>query len=210
MSIHALTHVALRVEQLREAEGFYRRLFALEVAWREAETPDGWATLPASADWDDAERAGFRRGIVMLYRDGFRLALEVADTVDRAGQLSHLGLFVDEQELRRLREIAAAAGCAVVVDREQALIIDDPFGVRWELNTFAYDDPPSMSTGARTGRWLDVGNQTTPATDEEALHRLADAAQDDQAERAARQLSYLQRLSSHIDLAVLASEEMWR
>jgi len=55
-----------------------------------------------------------------------------------------------------------------------------------------------------------LGNQTTRATVEEALRRLADAAEDDQADRAARQLSYLQRLSSHIDVAVLASEEMWR
>jgi Arc/MetJ family transcription regulator len=54
-----------------------------------------------------------------------------------------------------------------------------------------------------------LGNQTTRATVEEALRRVADAADDDQADRAARQLSYLQRLSAHIDLAVLASEEMW-
>jgi len=43
-----------------------------------------------------------------------------------------------------------------VTDREQALIIDDPYGVRWELNAFAYDDPPSMSTGARNGKWLNL------------------------------------------------------
>jgi hypothetical protein len=24
------------------------------------------------------------------------------------------------------------------------------------VNSFAYDDPPSMSTGARFGHWLDV------------------------------------------------------
>ena len=156
MSLHSFTHVALRVKRLREAEAYYRKLFALEVAWREADTPDGWGTLPASADWGDAERAGFQLDLVMLHRDGFRLALEAADTVAGAGQLSHLGVFVDEQELSRLRETAASAGCKIVVDREQALIIDDPFGVRWELNTFAYDDPPSMSTGARIGRWLNV------------------------------------------------------
>lgn len=55
-----------------------------------------------------------------------------------------------------------------------------------------------------------LGNQTTRATVEEALRRLADAAEDDRAERAARQMSYLRRLSSHTDTAVLASEEMWR
>jgi hypothetical protein len=41
-------------------------------------------------------------------------------------------------------------------ERARSLIIDDAFGLRWELNTFAYDHPPNLSTGARTGRWLEV------------------------------------------------------
>jgi len=55
-----------------------------------------------------------------------------------------------------------------------------------------------------------LGNQTTRATVEEALQRVAKAADDYQAHWAARQLSYLQSLSSHADAAVLSSEEMWR
>jgi catechol 2,3-dioxygenase-like lactoylglutathione lyase family enzyme len=156
MTLKSYTHIAIRVRHLREAEDFYRRLFALEVAFREAETRDGWNTLPDGADWDDAERAGFDLGLVMLHRDGLRLALEATESVARGGQLSHLGVLVDDQELTRVRATAASAGCKIVVDRERALIIDDPFGVRWELNTFPYDDPPSLSTGARAGRWLDV------------------------------------------------------
>ncbi len=156
MAMHSVTHLALRVERLREAEAFYRGLFAMEVAFREAETPDGWWTLPQSAGWDDAERAGIDLGLVMLYRDGIRLALEAADAVAADGQLSHVGVFVDEDELTRLRASAADAGCRIVQDRAQALVFDDPFGVRWELNTFPYDDPPSLSTGARAGRWLEV------------------------------------------------------
>ncbi len=158
MALHSVTHVALRVPRLREAETFYRTLFALEVAFREAETPDGWLTLPESADWDDAERAGIDLGLVMLYRGGLRLALEAAAAVAEDGQLSHLGIFVDEHELERLRGIAADAGCEIVLDRPQALTVDDPFGVRWELNSFPYDDPPSLSTGARAGRWLEVAS----------------------------------------------------
>src|SRR5262245_44764176 len=111
MALHSFTHVALRVGSLREAETFYRDLFGLEVAFREAETPDGWATLPDSAGWDDVERAGLQLGLVMLYRGGFRLALEAADTVVGNGRLSHLGVFVDEPELGRLRAAAVAAGC---------------------------------------------------------------------------------------------------
>lgn len=156
MSLRSFTHVALRVERLRAAEAFYRELFALEVAFREAETAKGWRTLPAQAAWEDAEAAGIELGLVMLYRDGFRLALESVDRVSPPGLLSHIGVYADEPELERLRERAAAANCTIVLDHERALIIDDPLGVRWELNTFAYDDPPSLSTGARTGDWLEI------------------------------------------------------
>jgi hypothetical protein len=93
----------------------------------------------------------------MLYRDGFRLALEGVDRVSPAGLLSHVGVYADESELEQLHERAEGTGCKIITfDRERSLVIDDPVGVRWELNTFAYDDPPSLSTGARTGRWLDV------------------------------------------------------
>jgi Arc/MetJ family transcription regulator len=54
-----------------------------------------------------------------------------------------------------------------------------------------------------------LGNQTTRATVEEALRRLIEAAESEQANRAARQLSYLRQLSSHTDIGVLASEDMW-
>ncbi len=33
MAMHSVTHVALRVDRLREAETFYRSLFALEVTF---------------------------------------------------------------------------------------------------------------------------------------------------------------------------------
>ncbi|GEM_PF-4279661 len=52
-----VTHIALRVQALREAETFYQRLFGLSVAWREAPVGDTWQTLPEGADWDDAEAA---------------------------------------------------------------------------------------------------------------------------------------------------------
>jgi Glyoxalase/Bleomycin resistance protein/Dioxygenase superfamily len=155
MTLHSFTHVALRVERVRDAEAFYIALFSLAVAFRETETPEGWRTVPPQATWDEIDRAGAEIGLVMLHRDGLRLALEAADETARTGLLSHIGVQVDEQELQRLRERALATGCEVVLDQPgRALIIDDPFGLRWEVNTFTYDDPPSLSTGARTGGWL--------------------------------------------------------
>ena len=158
MSLHSYTHVALRVERLQEAEVFYSQLFALDVAWREAETPRGWYTLPEWAGWDDAARAGVELEAVMLFRDGLRLALELVESVADDGSLGHVGVFADADELQQLRKIAPAAGCDVVLDHEQALVFDDPLGVRWELNTFSYDDPRGMSNGARAGRWLELSS----------------------------------------------------
>ncbi|MBA2595330.1 MAG: type II toxin-antitoxin system VapB family antitoxin [Chloroflexota bacterium] len=51
---------------------------------------------------------------------------------------------------------------------------------------------------------------TTRATVEEALRRAADQAEDERQQRAARQLRYLESLSTHVDLDVLASDDMWR
>ena len=135
---------------------FYCGLFRLEVAWREAETADGWRTLPEGAGWEDAESAGIALGIVMLYWDGVRLALEAVESVADNGQLSHLGVHADEDELVRISKAAAASRCQIVVNSKRALIFDDPFGVRWELNSFPYDNPRAMSTGARTGNWLQL------------------------------------------------------
>lgn len=58
MAYRGISHVAVRVNNLREAERFYSRLFGLAVAFWEAETSDGWRTLPEDASWDDAQAAG--------------------------------------------------------------------------------------------------------------------------------------------------------
>ncbi len=153
---HGVTHVALRVQNLREAEAFYQRLFGLAVAWREAPVGDSWRTLPEDAGWDDAEAAGIALRLVMLYDRGFALALEASDDAAPGGRLSHLGLQVSTDELDRMRRIAPQIGCTVTTHRSAVVIIDDPYDVRWEVTTDAYDDPPLMSTGARTGNWIDL------------------------------------------------------
>lgn len=55
-----------------------------------------------------------------------------------------------------------------------------------------------------------LGCVTTRATVEEALKRAADQAENENSLRADRQRRYLDRLRSHVDVEVLASEEMWR
>jgi Arc/MetJ family transcription regulator len=55
-----------------------------------------------------------------------------------------------------------------------------------------------------------LGASTTRATVEEALRRAADAAEGEQADRAARQRHYLEKLADRVDAEVLRSEDMWR
>ena len=158
MTYRAFTHIALIVTPLRQAEEFYRTLFALDVAFREAETADGWYTLPSDAGWDDAEAAGISLGLCSLHRDAFTLALEDGASSE-SGRLSHIGVQVDAQDLERLRTVAPTLGCQVVQDGPTILVFDDPYGVRWEVTTSSYDDPRRLSTGARAGRWLNIGQE---------------------------------------------------
>ncbi|HEX6678097.1 MAG TPA: VOC family protein [Actinomycetes bacterium] len=153
MRYRSLTHVALRVPDLRRAEDFYRALFDLRVASRQAEVADGWRALPEDAGWREAEAAGITLDLSVLHRDALRLALERAeDAAAAGGRLDHLGLEVSEAELERLRQAAPGLGCQVVRERPGLLVLDDPFGVRWELTTaFELRNP-----GVVTGRWLDV------------------------------------------------------
>ncbi|MGH8932358.1 MAG: type II toxin-antitoxin system VapB family antitoxin [Egibacteraceae bacterium] len=55
-----------------------------------------------------------------------------------------------------------------------------------------------------------LGCSTMRATVEEALRRVAQHAENEARERAERQVGYLARLASRVDLDVLASEQMWR
>lgn len=158
MTYQAFTHIALIVTPLRQAEAFYQTLFALEVAFREAEAADGWDTLPPDASWGDAEAAGISLGLCSLHRDAFTLALEDG-AGSEGGRLSHVGVQVDTQELERLRAVAPTLGCQVVQDGTAILVFDDPYGVRWELTTISFNDPRRLSTGARKGRWIDLGQK---------------------------------------------------
>ena len=152
MSYQSVTHVAIEVASLREAEDFYRTLFALDVAFREAEVADGWRTLPANAGWEEAEAAGIELGLSVLSRDAFTLALEAESVSAPVTGLSHIGLEVDEGELDRLRTEATRLGCQLALDRPGIIVIHDPYGFRWEVTT----SHEMTSTGSSTGRWLNV------------------------------------------------------
>jgi Arc/MetJ family transcription regulator len=55
-----------------------------------------------------------------------------------------------------------------------------------------------------------LGARTIRETVESALRRAAESDEREQADRAERQRAYLHALPTNLDLAVLASDEMWR
>jgi Arc/MetJ family transcription regulator len=55
-----------------------------------------------------------------------------------------------------------------------------------------------------------LGLNTTRATVEEALRRVADAGEAAEALHVERQVADLQMMGTHIDLDLLASDDMWR
>lgn len=156
-----MTHVAIRVHGLSEAERYYGRLFGLEVAFREAETAEGWKTLPQEAGWEEAEAAGISLSMCMMSRDSFRLALEEASAVDDHGVLDHVGLLMEHGDLETLRGRAEELHATIALERDTLLIVDDRYGVRWEATTIVRGDPRAESNGARRGLWLDLGDAPT-------------------------------------------------
>jgi Arc/MetJ family transcription regulator len=55
-----------------------------------------------------------------------------------------------------------------------------------------------------------LGEPTTRATVEEALRQAAERAERAFEERAERQRRFFETLEEHVDLEVLASDDMWR
>jgi Arc/MetJ family transcription regulator len=55
-----------------------------------------------------------------------------------------------------------------------------------------------------------LGQPTARATVEEALRRAAEQAEDEQETDTARLREHLASLAEHLDLDVLASDDMWR
>ncbi|HZQ37261.1 MAG TPA: VOC family protein [Dehalococcoidia bacterium] len=150
-----ISHIALTVPALAEAETYYAALFGLSVAFREVECGDGWRTLRPGTGWPEATAAGHAPGLSVLHGGGLVLALEAGPAVEQ-GTLSHVGLTVEPAELDALRGRLEAQRCRVADQRADLLVFADRFGVRWEVAAAPLPPPAQQSGGARLGRWLDL------------------------------------------------------
>lgn len=146
-------YIALFVHDLHGAEDFYRRVFSMDLLFREGKGNLGqedWGTLPLDKDWEDAEAAGIGLSMVALRRDDFVLAL--FQGTPQAGTVLEFcfGLAADEIEAVRAR----LPGDATILEhREGFLDFEDSFGFHWKLQE---PDRAFRSSGELRGRWLPV------------------------------------------------------
>jgi catechol 2,3-dioxygenase-like lactoylglutathione lyase family enzyme len=147
-------HVALHVPDLQHAEGFYRRVFDLDVVTREALTTgsvtddEPWAQLPHAATWEDARRAGLDIRMVGLRRGDLLLALFPGHP--QPGTVFLIAIVATVEEIASVRG-RLPGDTAVEVDQDDALTFVDPFGFRWQLC-----GPGFRGAGDARGRWLEV------------------------------------------------------
>ena len=142
-------YVALYVTALEAAEAFYRRVFEMDVLFRESLQDDGeWYTLRSELDWSEARELGVGIDMVALRRGDFVLALFPGEP--SAGTVYEICVAVDAAELGATR---ARLPENVVVEESSAgwLRFVDPFGFRWAVrdHTLLF-----RSSGELAGRWL--------------------------------------------------------
>ena len=129
-----VTHLAVNVPDLREAEAYYGALFGLEVAWRDS---NGAASMFAT--WDELDAAGVAPEVVMLWSGAFRLTLaKDGDAAAGGAGLNHVGLQVTADTMRAVRSQPDAEKGE---GNEQTWTFTDRYGVRWELDTRSFSDP---------------------------------------------------------------------
>jgi catechol 2,3-dioxygenase-like lactoylglutathione lyase family enzyme len=147
----SVTHIALVVPDLLEAESFYQSAFDMALIGREAVRADGlWATLPFDKGWDDAISAGIDLQMLALRSGAFVLALFQGEAPP--GQVYVIGLAMPADEIAgvraRLPDEALISG-----DSPDHLEFRDPYGITWQIST---PGGAFRTTGDWAGRWLEL------------------------------------------------------
>lgn len=150
----ALTHVALLVPELREAEDHYRTIFAADLIGRESLRQDGrWYSVPPGLGWADIDAADVEIHWVGLRRDGLIVAL-LRGEPEAQRTLYAIGLHVQPNEVAEMHERLPET-VTVEVHTDTALTFLDQYGFRWQCSRSEF-----KTAGDARGDWLDMGTST--------------------------------------------------
>lgn len=149
MSSTSLTHIALVVPNLRQAERYYQLIFDMALIGREAELPDGLGyTLPFDHGWEAAEAAGIELNMTALRKGEFVLALFAGAAPP--GQCYVIGLAMPLPAIASLRA-RLPEGTPITEDAPDRLEFRDPFQMTWQISV---PGTQFRTAGDFANRWL--------------------------------------------------------
>jgi catechol 2,3-dioxygenase-like lactoylglutathione lyase family enzyme len=148
-----VSHIALFVPNLQEAEKFYKDLFEMELIGREIEKEDGlWYTLPFDKGWEDAEAAGMDLGMSALRKGKFVLALFSGS--NPPGQVFAIGLSATEEEIKAIHE-RLAPDIKIEEFQPDRLEFLDPYRITWQIAV----ESTFRTAGDFANRWLVISKE---------------------------------------------------
>lgn len=148
--IKSVSHIALFVPDLQEAEQYYQSLFDMELIGREVEQDDGlWYSLPFGKGWVDAMAAGVELDMIALRKGSLVLALFKGD--NPPGQVFAIGLNATEDEIESIHK-KLPPGTRIDVYQADRLEFIDSYDITWQIAV----DPVFRTAGDFANRWLSI------------------------------------------------------
>jgi catechol 2,3-dioxygenase-like lactoylglutathione lyase family enzyme len=144
----SVSHIALFVPDLQEAEKFYQDLFGMELIGREIEKEDGLGyTLPFDKGWEDAKAAGIVLDMTALRKGNFILALFKG--TKPLGQVFVIGLSTSEEEIKSIHD-KLQNDIKIEVFQPDRLEFIDPYQITWQIAV----EPTFRTAGDFANRWI--------------------------------------------------------
>ncbi|MBM3180651.1 MAG: VOC family protein [Chloroflexi bacterium] len=149
----SVSHIALFVPNLQEAERFYKDLFEMELIGREIEKEGGlWYTLPFDKGWEDAKAAGMDLGMSALRKGKFVMALFKG--VHPPGQVFAIGLSATEDDIKAIHE-RLSPDIKIEEFQPDRLEFLDPYHITWQIAV----EPTFRTAGDFANRWLVISKE---------------------------------------------------
>lgn len=146
----SVSHIALFVPNLQEAEKYYMNLFDMELIGREIENENGlWSTLPFNKGWEDAIASGIDLDMTALRKGNFVLALFRG--TNPPGQVNVIGLNATKEEIKTIHKKLSPDIESEEFQADRLEFID-LYRITWQIAI----DPVFRTSGDFTNRWIIV------------------------------------------------------
>ena len=146
----SVSHIALFVPDLQEAERFYKDLFEMELIGREIEKEDGLGyTLPFDKGWEDAKTAGVVLDMTALKKGNFVLALFRG--TKPPGQVFVIGLSTSKKDIQAIHA-GLQTDIKIEVFQPDRLEFIDPYHITWQIAV----EPTFRTAGDFADRWINI------------------------------------------------------